>query len=43
MKYKALLTGNNASIIDSFFTQMENCFEAMTTSIRGEEILIIPG
>ena len=39
MKYKALLTGNNASIIVSFFTQMENCFEAMTTSIRGEDII----
>ena len=39
MKYKALLTGYNASIIDSFFTQMENCFEAMTTSIRGEDII----
>lgn len=39
MKYKTLLAGNNASIIDSFFTQMGNCFEAMTTSLRGEDIM----
>ncbi len=39
MKYKTLLAGNNASIIDSFFTQMGNSFEAMTTSLRGEDIM----
>lgn len=39
MKYKTLLAGNNASIIDSFFTQMGNCFEAMTTSLHGEDIM----
>lgn len=39
MKYKTLLAGNNASIIDSFFTQMGNSFEAMTTSLRSEDIM----
>ncbi len=39
MKYKALLAGNNASIIDSFFTQMGNSFEAVTTSLRSEDII----
>ncbi len=38
MKYKTLLAGNDASIIDSFFTQMGNSFEAMTTSLRSEDI-----
>ncbi len=39
MKYKTLLAGNDASIIDSFFTQMGNSFEAMTTSLRSEDIM----
>ena len=39
MKYKVLVTGNNASVIDSFFHQMENNFEALTTSIRYADII----
>lgn len=39
MKYKVLVTGNNASVIDSFFNQMENNFEALTTSIRYADII----
>ena len=39
MKYKVLVTGNNDSIIDSFFNQMENKFEALTTSIRYADII----
>ena len=39
IKYKVLVTGNNASVIDSFFHQMENNFEALTTSIRYADII----
>ena len=39
MKYRILVTGNNASVIDSFFNQMENNFEALTTSIRYADII----
>lgn len=39
MKYKVLLTGNNASVIDIFFTQLGNSFEALTTSVRYEDII----
>lgn len=39
MKYRVLVTGNNASIIDSFFQQMENNFEALTTSVRYADII----
>jgi len=39
MKYRILVTGNNTSVIDSFFNQMENNFEALTTSIRYADII----
>ena len=39
MKYKILLTGNNESIIDDFFVQMDEAFEAMTTSPRYEDVV----
>lgn len=39
MKYKILLTGRNNSTIDDFFTQMDDCFELLTTSERLEDIL----
>lgn len=39
MKYRILVTGNNVSVIDSFFNQMENVFEALTTSIRYADII----
>lgn len=39
MKYKILLTGNNDSAIDDFFVQMNDNFEAMTTSIRYEDVI----
>lgn len=39
MKYRILVTGNNVSVIDSFFNQMENAFEALTTSIRYADII----
>lgn len=39
MKYKILITGNNDSAIDDFFVQMNDDFEAMTTSIRYEDVI----
>lgn len=39
MKYKILITGNNASAIDDFFAQMNENFEALTTSIRYEDAI----
>lgn len=39
MKYKILLTGKNESIIDDFFVQMDEAFEAMTTSPRYEDVI----
>lgn len=39
MKYKILITGNNDSAIDDFFVQMNDNFEAMTTSIRYEDVI----
>ena len=39
MKYKILLTGNNESIVDDFFVQMDEAFEAMTTSPRYEDVI----
>ncbi len=39
MKYKILLAGRNNSTIDDFFTQMDDCFELLTTSDRLEDIL----
>ena len=39
MKYKILLTGNNESVIDDFFVQMDEAFEALTTSPRYEDVI----
>lgn len=39
MKYKVLLTGRSKLIINDFFTQMEDCFESITTSEQLEDIL----
>ena len=39
MKYKILITGKNNSVIDDFFSQMNNDFEVMTTSIRFDDIV----
>ena len=38
-KYKILLTGKGRSIIDDFFNQMEECFYAVTTSTRYDDIV----
>ncbi len=38
MKYKILLTGRNTSTINDFFTQMDDCFELLTTSGRLDDI-----
>ncbi|MDE7326602.1 MAG: hypothetical protein K2N63_10030 [Lachnospiraceae bacterium] len=39
MKYKVLITGKNNSIIDDFFSQMSDDFEAVTTSNRYDDII----
>ncbi len=39
MKYRVLLTGKSNSIIDDFFEQMYDCFEALTTSARHDDML----
>lgn len=39
MKYKALVTGRNNSIIDDFFVHMDDNFEVMSTSIRFGDII----
>lgn len=39
MKYKALLAGKNNSVIDDFFSQMNDSFESITTSTRYEDII----
>lgn len=39
MKYKALIAGKNNSAIDDFFVQMNDYFEAITTSTRYEDII----
>ena len=39
MKYKALLTGNNKTIINEFFTYMDFDFECITTSERYDDIM----
>lgn len=39
MKYKILITGNNDSAIDDLFVQMNDNFEAMTTSTRYEDVV----
>lgn len=39
MKYKVLLTGNNKTIINEFFTYTDSEFESMTTSERYDDIM----
>lgn len=39
MKYRALLTGNNQTIINEFFTYMDFSFECITTSDRYDDIM----
>ncbi len=39
MKYKALLTGNNKTIINEFFTYMDFSFESISTSSRYDDII----
>lgn len=39
MKYKLLLTGNNHTIINDFFRQMDFSFECLSTSERYDDIL----
>ena len=39
MKYKVLLTGNNKTIINEFFTYMDFDFECITTSDRYDDIM----
>ena len=39
MKYKILLTGNNKTIIDDFFSKAGEDFEYQSTSARYEDIL----
>ena len=40
MKYKLLVAGSAASVIDDFFLKMTDNFEIMTTSMRHEDILL---
>lgn len=39
MKYKTLITGKNATIIDDFFVQMDDNFEVLSTSTRFGDIM----
>ncbi len=39
MKYKTLVTGKNATIIDDFFIQMDDTFEVISTSTRFGDIM----
>lgn len=39
MKYRVLLTGNNKTIINEFFTYMDFSFDCMSTSDRYDDIL----
>lgn len=39
MRYKMLLTGRNQSVIDDFFNQADEEFEAVTTSVRYTDII----
>lgn len=39
MKYKVLLTGNNKTIINEFFTYMDSEFECISTSERYDDIM----
>ncbi len=39
MKYKTLVTGKNATVIDDFFIQMDDHFEVVSTSLRFNDIV----
>ena len=39
MKYKVLLTGNNKTIINEFFTYLDTYFECISTSERYDDIM----
>lgn len=39
MKYKVLITGNNASVIDDFFDQMLDSFDILSSSTRYMDLL----
>ena len=39
MKYKILISGKNNTIIDDFFPQTSDDFEAVTTSTRYDDIV----
>lgn len=39
MRYKVLLTGNNKTVINDFFSHLDENIELMTTSLRFEDIL----
>lgn len=39
MRYKVLLTGRNTTIIDDFFVQMDDIFEAQCSSTRYDDVL----
>ena len=39
MRYKMLLTGRNQSVIDDFFQQADDEFEALTSSMRYTDII----
>lgn len=39
MKYKVLLTGNNKTVINDFFSHLDDNIELMTTSLRWDDIL----
>ena len=39
MKYRILLTGNNKTIIDDFFTRLSNNFECQNSSARYDDIM----
>ncbi len=39
MKYKLLLTGKNNTIIDDFFSHLDDGFDSVSTSLRWEDIM----
>lgn len=39
MDYKVLIAGKNDAVIDGFFSEMKDSFEALTTSIRYDDIM----
>jgi len=40
MKYKLLLTGKNTSVISEFFTQMNDCFECLSSTTNYSDLLL---